>query len=554
MDINLIGDMAMQRRDFSQARLWFQGCLSVLILAGFLSGCADTDKVRVTSVTPAEDAVEVDTGCVVKASFNYRMDADTINSASFVLEQEGVPVPGVVAYDIETRTAIFTPDTSLAQGCTYTARVTRAVTNIIGRPLATEKVWCFTTLSSADTTAPGQVSLSTVVADNGRVDVQWSNPTDADFDHVLVAWTPDGSAGQVISAPDAACSLTGLDNYTDYTFTLTSVDVEGNASAPVSFSATPTLSGPVTYHSLYTAADLDAVRGALDGHYLLMADVDLSPAYGGGWQPIGTDGDPFLGSLDGNNHVITGLFIDSGADDSGLFGYIGEGSSVKNVGIENCDVTGGNFTGSLVGYNYRGTIVNCHASGLVTSAAGVFVGGLVGINSQGPITSCYSTVDVSGYQVVGGLVGRNNNANIIDCYAIGNVTGAGGYVGGLLGYSNTHTLANCFATGNVTGSTNVGGLAGYLTWVTASNCYAAGAVSGSSVSGGLVGIISDTTITHCYYDEDISGQNDTGKGESRTTAQMTLIDASVPTYEGWDFSAIWDYSDGYPFLRSNPLP
>ena len=69
-----------------------------------------------------------------------------------------------------------------------------------------------------------------------------------------------------------------------------------------------------------------------------------------------------------------------------------------------------------------------------------------------------------------------------------------------------------------------------------------------------MGIISDTTITHCYYDEDISGQNDTGKGESRTTAQMTLIDTSVPTYEGWDFSDIWDYSDGYPFLRSNPLP
>jgi len=49
------------------------------------------------------------------------------------------------------------------------------------------------------------------------------------------------------------------------------------------------------------------------------------------------------------------------------------------------------------------------------------------------------------------------------------------------------------------------------------------------------------------------GQVDTGKGELRTTAQMTNPDEDTTIFINWDFANVWDIqasvNDGYPFLR-----
>jgi hypothetical protein len=517
----------------------------------------DTTQPSILNVIPNDYATGTAITTTVRARFSEAMAAATINETSFTLtDQTGTPVSGTVAYDDSSYTATFTPGTNLSHDTTYMAKVTVAAADLLGNPLGAEKIWNFITGPLPDTTSPAQVVLLTVNVDSGRVDINWSDPTDIDFDHVVVAWTPDGTAGQVVAAGSESYSATGLVNNTEYTFTLVSVDTSDNPSSPASFTAKPTFSGEVTYDSLYSPTDLDALRSGLDGHYILMANIDLSVQFGTGWSPIGTNANPFVGSLDGNNHVITGLFVNNGSNYSGLFGYTGIGSIIKNIGVEDCDVTsGGWYTGGLVGYNNRGTIINCHSTGIVVSgAATIFTGGLIGLNSQGTMTSCYSTARVSGNYRVGGLAGHNNNANVSKCYATGNVVGLQTDVGGLFGYSNSNTISNCFATGAVTGTTNVGGFSGNFDYVTLNNCYSAGTVSGSSNVGGLVGTFSDTTFSHCYYDEDISGQNDTGKGEPRTTEQMKLIDTSVPVFENWDFLSIWDYENGYPYLQSNPLP
>lgn len=517
----------------------------------------DTTQPSILTVIPSDYATGIAITTTVTARFSEAMVTTTIDETSFILtDQTGTPVSGTVAYDGSSYTATFTPATNLSHDTTYMAKVTTAAANLLGNPLEAEKIWNFITGPPSDTTPPAQVVLLTVNVDNGRVGINWSDPTDIDFDHVVVAWTPDGTAGQVVAAGSESYSATGLVNNTEYTFALVSVDTSDNPSAPVSFTAKPTLSGEVTYDSMYTATDLDALRSGLGGHYILMADIDLSVQFGAGWSPIGTNANPFVGSLDGNGHVITGLFLNNGSNYSGLFGYTGIGSIIKNIGVEDCDVTsGGWYTGGLVGYNNRGTIINCHSTGVVVSgAATIFTGGLIGLNSQGTMTSCYSTARVSGNYRVGGLAGHNNNADVSKCYATGNVVGLQTDVGGLFGYSNSNTISNCFATGAVTGTTNVGGFSGNFDYVTLNNCYSAGTVSGSSNVGGLVGTFSDTTFTYCYYDEDISGQNDTGKGEPRTTGQMKLIDTSVPVFENWDFLNIWDYENGYPYLQSNPLP
>jgi hypothetical protein len=44
----------------------------------------------------------------------------------------------------------------------------------------------------------------------------------------------------------------------------------------------------------------------------------------------------------------------------GLFGSIGEGGEIRNLGIENCHIVGDSYTGGLVGVNNYGTVSNCY--------------------------------------------------------------------------------------------------------------------------------------------------------------------------------------------------
>ena len=89
-------------------------------------------------------------------------------------------------------------------------------------------------------------------------------------------------------------------------------------------------------------------------------------------------------------------------------------------------------------------------------------------------------------------------------------------------------------------------------------------MSGNSNNGGLIGINDAGTVTASFYDSDTSGQSDdTGKGEPRTTAEMTT--QATFTDAGWDFTGedvngtefIWDIDGavqaGYPYLVDHPL-
>jgi len=72
-------------------------------------------------------------------------------------------------------------------------------------------------------------------------------------------------------------------------------------------------------------------------------------------------------------------------------------------------------------------------------------------------------------------------------------------------------------------------------------------VAGKEETGGLVGLNATGLVFHSYYDKDTTGQEDTGKGEPRSTAEMQLRS----TYSQWDFFETWVIEDkaGYPLLR-----
>jgi hypothetical protein len=173
---------------------------------------------------------------------------------------------------------------------------------------------------------------------------------------------------------------------------------------------------------------------------------------------------PFTGTFDGNGHKITHFSISLyNGEHLGLFGLIGSGGSVKNLGLEKFSLyeyAFGSFypsTGGLAGYNF-GNISNCYSTGTVSKGGGPgCVGGMVGCNS-GSISNCYSTGPVSGNFYSGGFCGYNSSYGMISkCYSTGPVNG-GGFCG-----SNNGSIIDCFWDINTSGTATSSGGTGLTT-------------------------------------------------------------------------------------------
>ena len=248
------------------------------------------------------------------------------------------------------------------------------------------------------------------------------------------------------------------------------------------------------------------------------------------WTPIGNSGDnQYTGTFDGQGHTISGLYFNTSTDFVGLFGVVGSGGSVSNVGVVDSYFKGKKHVGGVCGLNYGGTITNCYNRGTVSGSGRV--GGVCGYNNYGgTIENCYNTGTVSGSgDWVGGVCGCNyapsdRTATITNCYNTGAVSGTGLYVGGVCGdndvyYSDnaTATITNCYNRGTVSGSGNyVGGVCGFNRayrssngTATITNCYNTGNVTATGTDNDYVGGVcgenaatdssNDTvTITNCY--------------------------------------------------------
>lgn len=242
--------------------------------------------------------------------------------------------------------------------------------------------------------------------------------------------------------------------------------------------------------------------------FVLSGNIDLSDySSGNGWTAIGTSSHMFASSFDGNGYKISNLKISGTQDSQGIFSYLNYGSTIKNVSLENVDVSGGKDVGALVGTVHGGSINNCNASGSVTGT-GYQVGGLIGVDYSGAhLQNCYANVDVKGNESVGGLVGNTySNITIKKCFATGNVTGSADKVGGLVGAAyNGSNIENCYATGKISGTNNVGGLVG--SGKNIADSYATGKVTGTGENvGGLAGQAFEITSSYAKGDVINSGR------------------------------------------------
>jgi len=357
-------------------------------------------------------------------------------------------------------------------------------------------------------------------------------------------------------------------------------------------------------YQIAAASDLIALGETpddYDKHFILTADIDLAPNLPGrrvfdraviAWDANDAEdrfqGTYFTGVFDGNDHTVSNLVI-MGEKWLGLFGILGDGAIVSNLGLEAVDVNGTKRVGGLTGRNSgsltgcsssgtisgesvigglvgsnSGTLTSCHSIGSVTGTTESSCGGLVGWNG-GPITSCYSSGVVTGQGDVGGLVGSNFLLGYVTMsYSMGSVCGgrrAGGLVGEAWG-----DITESYSTATVEGDGDVGGLVGFIEYVygpgggyitaAISDCYSTGAVTGNGRLGGLVGYAWSPTITASFWDIETSGQTDGWRGTGLTTGEMQT--ASTFLEAGWDFvgetengpNDVWKIVEGqtYPLL------
>ena len=226
---------------------------------------------------------------------------------------------------------------------------------------------------------------------------------------------------------------------------------------------------------------------------VLTANIDLKNEE---WTPIGignrtenngaTIDFPYSGTFDGNGHTISGLNVNYGDKNGGLFCYV-KSATIKNLTV----------AGSVT-----------HSSG-----DGVAYGGIVGCADSSTIENCTNRCTVTGNWYAGGIVGRSVDSDIIGCANFGNISSpsrSGGICGKITGEKDTYgidaTIRDCYNVGMVSGN-YAGGITGQSDSgnidILIANCYNVGSLHGSDNRGEIIGdplsASSLTTIDNCYY-------------------------------------------------------
>ena len=142
-------------------------------------------------------------------------------------------------------------------------------------------------------------------------------------------------------------------------------------------------------------------------------DIDMD---GHIWVPVGTPNHPFMGTFEGNGHVITNMYGSLMQENMGMFGYT-QDADIQNVVMKtNFSGTNDNL-GTAVGLMNGGTLTNVEGAGsILNKLDNSNMGGLVGHNNGGTIHSAFAVADMTGGANMGGLVGKNAG-NLYNSYS-----------------------------------------------------------------------------------------------------------------------------------------
>lgn len=315
---------------------------------------------------------------------------------------------------------------------------------------------------------------------------------------------------------------------------------------------------------IQTPSQLSAIRQDLNAHYQIMEDLDLSATLiwngGRGWIPVGTNSQPFTGTILGAGKNLQNLNIMAPLTD--YVGFLGkaQNSTISDLRLKRVSLVGNSNLGGLAG-----SADLCALSRVVVD--GKFngfnaIGGLIGVTSGGSIQSCSADASIisSGYYL-GALIGSvQGDALLSKCSSTGAVEGSF-LIGGLAGELLQGSIHDSYSHARVRGDNTLGGAVGRIGWSTAGHllrCYSTGSVivnPGGYNYGGLVGQLFNGSITGCYWDMSTSGMaTSSGSGSTGLTTALMTYPNSQYYIESWDFTNIWRHDNtsmqnsGYPYL------
>ncbi len=261
------------------------------------SADSDTTAPTVLSTNPINLAVGVATNHKISATFSEGMDPTTISGSTFTVSGPGTtPVAGVVTYSIVGATATFTPNSNLAAGVSYTAKIGTGVKDLSGHPLAAAFIWTFTAGTGPNTIAPTVTSTSPAdgapsVAPNAGINATFSKAMDpstlnaATFTLTGPGATPvvgkityNATFGIVTFTPTTALATGAL-----FTATIAAAadDLEGNGLATdFSWSFTTGSTASLLPVDLGAASGFQAMAQAAvtnSGPTVIVGDLGLTP-------------------------------------------------------------------------------------------------------------------------------------------------------------------------------------------------------------------------------------------------------------------------------------
>ena len=199
-----------------------------------------------------------------------------------------------------------------------------------------------------------------------------------------------------------------------------------------STSSTPS-GDPITISSSDEITDMN-------GYYLLSNDFGVTKV-------VGTEANPFRGTIDGQLNTIDGL-------SRPLVAYA-NGATIKNVIVKMASINAGNAAGNA------GAIC-CQATGNTRIYNCGILPNTIERDEDGNITG-FSGSHVTGSENVGGIVGQiSGNTRVINCFSYATITGGttvAGIVGNNMGTTTaasiTTMVMNCMFYGDITGGTTV---------------------------------------------------------------------------------------------------
>jgi len=297
-------------------------------------------------------------------------------------------------------------------------------------------------------------------------------------------------------------------------------DSEGNSLKPWTYTENITVTVDWIIH-LNTVDDLQKLNQFKSAVFSLDSDIDISDIE---WSPIGNEADPFIGTINGNNHKIKGLTITTYNSNVSNYGFIGTGNGLTinnlildDVNIELSNVKSSIFVGAFVGksrtqYNDNseqayGIIDNCSVTGSIevkahSSNYASYIGGISGRDSV--VKNSINNAVINGHSYASGIIGQSgkainckNNGDVSANYASGicytgistsccnNAVIDGIYSGGI---TIDGTAEQCLNTGNINGVSYAGGIGAFEAKV--KYCVNEGTIQCDGCAGGLLGYVS----------------------------------------------------------------